>query len=293
MNTLQIERLKHASYFGGRTQQLKSLPVLVSPAITCPTDDYPTKPVLISHTAIVYTSCKTLREYLTTVSPAMSRDLIRHNLRGICLRKGVVVSCDGHRLTEVTDNNIVMPANKTEMIISSDCVTKLLKVIPKTGEAILRYARSPNGSEWLVVDLPGNVTITSKLIDGQYPDYKQVIPRQNSQAVFRFQAKPLKSALELAIKQTTAKSRAIKITEVGIRFCTEPGKPVIVPLDIELDGSFGEKDELGLSAKYLLDTIPRNADEVSIRFMGNSSPAIVMIDHHTNPLQVIMSMRLK
>ena len=138
-----------------------------------------------------------------------------------------------------------------------------------------------------------NVILTSKLLDGTFPDYSRVIPEQNDKTV-TISNQLLSEAVDRVSTVSTDKTRAIKVNiSKGnlIISATNPDKgSASESLDVIYDG---EEVEIGFNSRYIMDILDNlKENEILISFLDNSSPIIAQEKSHPDLIYVLMPMRV-
>ncbi len=242
---------------------------------------------------------KILSEMIDKTLYAVCTDETRFSINGIyaetiegplgpnkmCLR---FVSTDGHRMA-VIDRSAEGFELKNSVIIPKKGIQELKKVLE---ESDAEDAKVSIDQGFLVVGV-GPTTLGIRLVDGQYPDYKQVIPTETSTKITADRSQLL-SAVKRVSLVTSDKSRAVKLKLVEGNLLVSSASPEYGEASENIDVTQDGNDvATGFSGRYLLDmlgSIP-NGTEVTIRLHGNSSPGVFTID--TDPLYegIIMPMR--
>ena len=227
---------------------------------------------------------------------AMSLEETRYYLNGIYLHaikdadgeKLRTVSTDGHRLSRV-DMNIPKGANDIPgVIVPRKTIMEIRKLLEDHTDTI-ELSLSDNKIRLSF----SNVILTSKLLDGTFPDYSRVIPEQNDKTV-TISNQLLSEAVDRVSTVSTDKTRAIKVNiskgKIVIS-ATNPDKgSASESLDIIYDG---EETEIGFNSKYVLDVARQiKGNEVIIKLSDSVSPTLVYDKDDKGVLFVLMPMRV-
>lgn len=239
----------------------------------------------------------TFHDMITKTAHAMSTDETRYNLNGVFLEsvkggKGKsslrLVATDGHRLA-YTDREVKEKVKLEKGVI-----------IPRKG--ILECKKLLDGIEGsftLKIDAKyvtvhrDNVTLIIRLIDGQFPPYQQVIPKQNKW-VISTERIALLQALRRVQLVTTDRAR-------GVKFRLSPGHLEITAKNPDVGESHeelkvdykGETVDIGFNARYFLDILNVIEDEqLVIELKGEMGPCVFRSEFDRGFLAVIMPMRL-
>ncbi len=237
-----------------------------------------------------------LRTLIDRTRFAVSTEETRYYLNGIYLHAAEdggaavlrAVATDGHRLARV---QLPMPEGGGEMpgvIVPRKAIGELRKLIEETGDPI-EIALSETRIRMTFDD----AVLTSKLIDGTFPDYERVIPADNDK-ILSVDRGAFAQAVDRVSTISSEKSRAIKLA-VGSGMLTlsatsaENGSATE-----ELEVAYEETDiEIGFNSRYLLD-ITSQIDSEGAEFVlaDASSPTIVRDADDASALYVLMPMRV-
>ncbi len=237
-----------------------------------------------------------LRMLIDRTRFAISTEETRYYLNGIYLHKanrdGVdvlrAVATDGHRLASV---EMPLPAGAADIpgvIVPRKLVSELRKLIDESGDEV-----AVDLSESKIRFSFDDAIVTSKLIDGTFPDYQRVIPAGNDK-VMEVNCKSFADAVDRVSAISSEKSRAIKLaisdnTLVLSASSTEHGSATE---EVEVDYR-GETLEIGFNSAYLLD-IARQIEGDTARFTmaDAASPTILGEANDDSALYVLMPMRV-
>jgi len=228
-----------------------------------------------------------MRRLIDRTRFAISTEETRYYLNGIYLHAAVVdgahmlraVATDGHRLARVERP---LPAGAEEMpgvIVPRKTVGELRKLIEEASETI-EVALSDARIRFSFDD----VVLTSKLIDGTFPDYQRVIPTGNDK-VMEVDRKSFAEAVDRVSTISSEKSRAVKLSikdDMLVLSATSPE-----------NGSATEGIEIGFNARYLLDiTHQIEGDGAQFAMADAASPTLVRDAADPSALYVLMPMRV-
>lgn len=260
-----------------------------------PVEDFPVMPGSdLKHTFRL--SAGDLRDLIDRSRFAISTEETRYYLNGIYLHAAKnetvdvlrVVATDGHRLARVEMPIPEGAKGIPGVILPRKTVGEVRKLIDETPDEIEVAL-----SETKVRFTFNGVVITSKLIDGSFPDYERVIPAGNDK-VLEIETRIFASAVDRVATISSEKSRAIKI---GI----SSGQVVLTATSSdagsateELEASYeGGSFEVGFNAHYLLDILQQiEGDGVRFTLADATAPAIVQDVSDTSALYVLMPMRV-
>ncbi|MDD3030461.1 MAG: DNA polymerase III subunit beta [Alphaproteobacteria bacterium] len=260
-----------------------------------PVEDFPVMPDSdLTHTFRL--SSTALKDMVDRARFAMSSEETRYYLNGLYMhatKNGKLnvlrmVATDGHRLARVE-----MPAPEGSLdipgvILPRKTVGEVRKLIDESAEDI-----DVSLSETKVRFTIGGVVITSKLIDGTFPDYERVIPAGNDK-MLEVDAKVLAAAVDRVATISTEKSRAIKMGLSDETIVLSASSSEAGSAQEEIEARFdGAAIEIGFNAQYLLDILQR-IGSVSARFMlaDSTAPALIQDVSDGSALYVLMPMRV-
>ena len=234
-----------------------------------------------------------LRRLIDKTRFAISTEETRYYLNGIYLHavdgKLRAVATDGHRLARV---DMALPKGADGMpgiIVPRKTVTELLKLLEAGGDAVVKVAVSDTKIRFEV----GSVILTSKLIDGTFPDYGRVIPTENDKSM-EVDGKLFASAVDRVSTISTERSRAVKLDLDDGKVTLAVNNPDSGSATEELGVDYkGDALEIGFNARYLLD-ITQQLDGPTAHFelSDAGSPTVVRDGDDPEALYVLMPMRV-
>jgi DNA polymerase III subunit beta len=225
---------------------------------------------------------------------AMSTDESRYVLNGIFIsfkdHKMTMVATDGRRLALVDEEVDVAETSHGEFIVPAKAVNELNRLLQDQGEVEIRY--TDNQASFTLKDEKGSsVLIVSKLIEGNYPNYRQVIPNEVKERVSLIREEFL-HALRRAEIMTSEKSNSVKLTFGKNNLAITANSPEVGEARESLAINYkGKEMAIAFNPKYMID--PLNAltnDEVFIELIDELSPGVLKINGPF--LYVVMPMRL-
>lgn len=237
-----------------------------------------------------------LRGLIDRTRFAISTEETRYYLNGIYLhaaqRDGVdvlrAVATDGHRLASVEMPLPEGAAGMPGVIVPRKTVGELRKLIDETGEDIT-VALSETKIRFSFDD----AVLTSKLIDGTFPDYERVIPSDNDK-VMEVDCKQFAEAVDRVSAISTEKSRAVKLAVGAGHLVLSANSPDNGTASEELEVSYGaDAMEIGFNSRYLLDIAQQiEGDAAQFVMSDSASPTIVREVGDASALYVLMPMRV-
>ncbi|HMO17716.1 MAG TPA: DNA polymerase III subunit beta [Oligoflexia bacterium] len=249
------------------------------------------------------TSIKTAKfiEMIDKTVFAVSTDETRYNINGVyaetiegplgpnkmCLR---FVGTDGHRMAIIDRASDGFKLDQP-VIIPRKGIQELKKVLEESDDDKTEIAIS---KQYLTARNSNN-TIAVRLVDGQYPDYKQVIPTATTTKIEADRAMLL-SAIKRVSLMTTDKSRAVKFKLLDGNLLISSASPeygeASENLDVVQDGG---DVTTGFSGKFLLDmlTSVSDSEKIIIRLDGDASPGVFSGENDPLYESIIMPMRFE
>lgn len=236
-----------------------------------------------------------LRALIDRTKFAMSTEETRYYLNGIYIHaaenEGVkvlrAVATDGHRLARF---EMPLPAGAENMpgvILPRKAVAELRKLVEEAGDAI-----QIGLSESKIRFNFDHIVLTSKLIDGTFPDYQRVIPQGNDKVV-EVNPKTFSFAIDRVSTISDGKSRAIKITFEGKTMTLSANSPEAGSATEDLEVNGNDNMEIGFNARYLMDiTSQIEGDGCRLTLADSASPTIIEDTSDASSLYVLMPLRV-
>src|SRR6266404_5059468 len=235
-----------------------------------------------------------IRSMLRKTSFAVSTDESRYVLNGIFFslkeHKLTMVATDGRRLALVDEEVDVPESSQGEFIIPAKAVNELNRLLQEKGELELRYAE--NQAAFELKDEKGfSILIMSKLIEGNYPNYRQVIPGEAKERV-ALGREEFMHALKRAELMTSEKQNSVKLNFTKNNLSITANSPDVGEARETMAINYKGKDmAIAFNPGYVID--PLNAlanDEVYLELIDELSPGVLKINGPF--LYVVMPMRL-
>ena len=227
---------------------------------------------------------------------AISTEETRYYLNGVFMHvadsgEGQMLRCvatDGHRLARIDadlpDGADGMPG----VIVPRKTVGELRKLL-EDDETVIAVSVSETKVRFATPD----ITLTSKVIDGTFPDYSRVIPQGNTRKL-EVDASDFAQAVDRVATVSSERSRAVKLALDEDRLVLSVNAPDSGAAEEELAVAYGdERLEIGFNAKYLLE-IAGQVDRENAVFLFNSSgdPTLMREGNDTSAVYVVMPMRV-
>jgi DNA polymerase-3 subunit beta len=260
-----------------------------------PVDDYPA----MSGGDLPYTfalAADELRGLIDRTRFAISSEETRYYLNGIYLHaatsNGVqvlrAVATDGHRLARV---EVPLPEGAPGMpgiIVPRKTVAELRKLLDETAMEV-----TVSLSETKIRFAFDDAVMTSKLIDGTFPDYERVIPADNDK-VLEVDCKSFWQAVDRVSAISTEKSRAIKLSVEKGGLTLSASSPENGSAVEELEAVYEASPmEIGFNSRYLLDILAQiEGDAARFAMADAASPTVVREVTDSSAVYVLMPMRV-
>ncbi len=233
-----------------------------------------------------------LKALLQRTSFAMARDDVRYYLNGLLLEwTGShlrAVATDGHRLA-LMDRQVAQPPEEAiQVILPRKGVQELERLLSDVEEPI-EVVFTPSH---LCFRLP-EVTFSTKLIEGRFPDYRRVIPEANGQRLI-VDRSPLQQALRRIAILANRKTHGVRLSVTGDTLAISSENPDREEATEELAIDYDrETVEIGFNVDYLQQAIGALPGEKAVLHLWDSqSSCLILSDTQATPKYVIMPMRL-
>ena len=262
---------------------------------TLPKEDFP---VMASsdYAANFSAAAPVLRRLFDKSKFAISTEETRYYLNGVYLHVadadgGKVlraVATDGHRLARVDAELPEGADGMAGVIVPRKTVGELRKLLEDDDMKI-----AVSVSETKIRFATPDITLTSKVIDGTFPDYTRVIPQGNTRKL-EVDAAEFARAVDRVATVASDRSRAVKLQLDEDRLLLSVNAPDTGAAEEELAVAYGdERLEIGFNAKYLLE-IASQVDRENAVFMFNSSgdPTLMREGNDMSAVYVVMPMRV-
>ena len=233
-------------------------------------EDFPVIPTISSGQEVVVDG-DTLKKTLQSVFVASSNDDSRPILNGVCFYENsgalVVVATDSYRLSEITTTIKITEPLKT--VIPNQTISETLRLIKPQEKVTVTFS----GSQVQITT--DESTIISKTLDGNYPEYRKLIP-EASEVVATLNKHDLLSAAKVAsvFARESAGSIQVTINQNNLSVSSVASQAGENSTNLSVEGS-GE-GSVTLNSRYLIDTLGViSAEEVVIEFSSNTNPVVV------------------
>jgi DNA polymerase III subunit beta len=234
---------------------------------------------------------KTLKTLLNQVHFAMAVHDIRYYLNGILFvaegKKLTIVATDGHRLA-LAEAILDVDIPKQEVILPRKTVLELMRLL-KDNEETIEICFAENQAKFNF----NGISFITKLIEGKFPDYNRVIPKNNSNAIMLDRSEFLLSLQRSAVL-ANEKFKGVRINiETGslqIDSTNSEQEEAIEKLEIAYTG---DSVEIGFNVIYLLDALANiEAKELKFEFQDNNTTVLITTPELSGFKYVVMPMRI-
>jgi DNA polymerase-3 subunit beta len=234
----------------------------------------------------------TLRQIIEKTRFAISTEETRYYLMGIFLHvvddQLRAAATDGHRLARVTVARPEGAEGMPDVIIPRKAVAELYRLLEEV-EGTVEISLSPTKVRFGL----GNAVLTSKLIDGTFPDYNRVIPTANDK-LLKLDPKSFSAGVDRVATIASEKTRAVKMSLDRDRVTLSVTSPENGLATEELAADYGADGlEIGFNARYLLDILGEiDGDTVEVHLADAAAPTLLRENDKSNALYVLMPMRV-
>lgn len=258
---------------------------------TLPAEDFPLVQESANFGPMFSIPQKTLKELLHQVSFSMAVHDIRYYLNGILfVAEGnhlSLVATDGHRLA-YTSATLELEVPKQEVILPRKTVLELLRLLSeKEGMIEMQFANNQAKFRF-----EGKEFVT-KLVEGKFPDYNRVIPKNHKNTVTLGRVNLLNTLQRTAIL-TSDKFKGVRINlDTGmLRVAASNAEQEEAVDEIEID-YVGDSIEIGFNVTYLIDVLTNmSQDMVRMDLADSNSSVLVTMAENPNFKYVVMPMRI-
>ncbi len=240
-----------------------------------------------------------LAELIDRTRFAISTEETRYYLNGIFLHvadddKPVLkaAATDGHRLARFTIDRPAGAEGMPDVIVPRKAVAELRKLLEEAEGASVQVDLSPSKIRFTLGG-EGGVVLTSKLIDGTFPDYSRVIPTGNDK-LLKVDPKSLFAGVDRVATIATEKTRAVKMGLEGDKVTLSVTSPDNGNAAEEVPAQYGSDEmEIGFNANYLKDILSQiDSDTVELHLADAGAPTLIRKDEKSPALYVLMPMRV-
>jgi DNA polymerase-3 subunit beta len=259
---------------------------------TLPADDFPLVNESVEFGPTFSVPQKTLRDLVNQVHFAMAVHDIRYYLNGILFiaegRTLTLVATDGHRLALGQAQLAAEVPSKQEVILPRKTVLELQRLLRDEETPIeMRFANNQAKFSF------SGMEFVTKLVEGKFPDYNRVIPKNHKNALVLGRA-PLLASLQRAAILTSEKFKGVRINlEPGLlRIASSNAEQEEAKEELEVDYN-GDAIDIGFNVTYLIDVLANMGQEmVKLELQDSSASVLISVPEHTGFKYVVMPMRI-
>jgi DNA polymerase III subunit beta len=237
-----------------------------------------------------------LKKLIDNSQFAISTEETRYYLNGIFLHTVDVggtpmlraVATDGHRLARVEtpapQGSVGMPG----VIAPRKAVSEVLKLLEDTSREVKIEISTAKARFQF-----GDVVLTTKLIDGTFPDYQRVIPTGNDKRLV-VDKEPFEKAVDRVSTLSSERGRAIKLSIADSKMTLSVNNPDSGSASEEIEVDYDSAPiDIGFNARYLLDILGQlSSDTALIKLADPGSPTLIQDRDGASSLYVLMPLRV-
>jgi DNA polymerase III subunit beta len=263
-----------------------------------PKDDFPILPE-VKKDKLFKIKGSVLQEMIRKTLFAVSTDETRYVLNGVLFQvdgeKLKMVATDGHRLSFIQKKIENKSNNQCNVIIPTKALNELSKIITemakgKEEDGVVEIASTENQIKFITE----GVEIVSRLIEGQFPNYEQVIPKESDKKIEASTANLAAATRRVSIL-TSEKSNSIHYQAKDSKLIITAKTPDMGEAREEMDVNYkGEEILIAYNAKYMLDVLKNvGTDTIGLELTQPLSPGVIRPKGDPDYLCVIMPMRVQ
>lgn len=260
-----------------------------------PGDDFPLMPVEDEMKSFEI-SQKDIKRMIEKTIFAASQDELRPALMGILFQlhsdEFIMVGTDGHRLSRIIKKNFDFDMEEENFVVPTKALTLLDKNIESVDD-VIRISFSDN---FVVFDLE-SIKINSRLVESKYPDYEDVIPKNNEKTLLVDPSLLLGSIRRVSIFSSSLTRQ--------VQFSINHDKMEIFSQDVDIGGEGKETInvdfdadpmEIGFNAQYFIDVLKHISTKQVKIMLDTSITAVILLpveqEEQENFLMILMPVRL-
>ena len=262
---------------------------------TLPSDDFPLVQEAAEFGPVFSVPQKVLKGLINQVHFAMAVHDIRYYLNGILFvaegKNLTLVATDGHRLA-LAQATLDSDIPKQEVILPRKTVLELQRLLRDDrdgdeGRIEMRFAANQAKFSF------SGMEFVTKLVEGKFPDYNRVIPKNHKNVVTLGRA-PLLASLQRAAILTSEKFKGVRVNlEPGtLRIASSNAEQEEAKEELEIDYA-GDTIEIGFNVTYLIDALTNmSQDMVKVELQDTNSSALITVPEQAGFKYVVMPMRI-
>ncbi len=258
---------------------------------TLPADDFPLVQEAADFGPVFSVPQKTLKLLINQVHFAMAVHDIRYYLNGILFvaegKSLTLVATDGHRLA-LAQATLDVEIPKQEVILPRKTVLELQRLL-KDEETPIEMRFAGNQAKFSF----SGMEFVTKLVEGKFPDYNRVIPKNHKNHITLGRA-PLLASLQRAAILTSEKFKGVRVNiEPGsLRIASSNAEQEEAKEELEIDYS-GDAIEIGFNVTYLMDALANmNVEMVKLELQDTNSSVLITVPEQAGFKYVVMPMRI-
>jgi len=238
---------------------------------------------------------ETLKQIIDKTRFAISTEETRYYLNGIFWHVSddplpvlKAAATDGHRLARVTMPRPDGAEKMPDVIIPRKCIAELRKLLEEIDGSVGVSLSSTK----IRFDL-GQALLTSKLIDGTFPDYSRVIPTGNDK-ILKIDPRSFEEGVDRVSTIATEKTRAVKMGLDRDKIILSVAAASIKTNAEEVPGDYAAMPfEIGFNSRYLLDILGQlDGDTIEVHLADAAAPTLIRENDKSSALYVLMPMRV-
>ncbi len=243
--------------------------------IGLPKEEFPKLPEFKDEPSVIIKQ-SVLKNMISMTHFSMSHDETRYVLNGALFlfksKKLTIVTTDGKRLSLVKKDIEKDGLNKA-IIVPSKTIYELNRILGDEGDVKIIFSENQ-----VKFDLK-NITIISRLIEGDFPNYEQVVPKEPQEKII-IQRTLLLDGIKRAALLATQDSQSVKFEILKNKIVVSKSSPNIGEVREEMDAVYkGHEIAVGFNPNYIIDVlkvIPQ--DEIALEVFGSDKPAVIRIE---------------
>jgi DNA polymerase-3 subunit beta len=260
---------------------------------TLPSDDFPLVQEAADFGPAFSVPQKALKGLINQVHFAMAVHDIRYYLNGILFvaegKSLTLVATDGHRLA-LAQATLDVEIPKQEVILPRKTVLELQRLLKDGDEAgMIEMRFAGNQAKFSF----SGMEFVTKLVEGKFPDYNRVIPKNHKNAVTLGRA-PFLASLQRAAILTSEKFKGVRVNiEPGtLRIASSNAEQEEAKEELEVDYG-GDAIEIGFNVTYLIDALSNmNVEMIKMELQDTNSSALITVPEQAGFKYVVMPMRI-
>ena len=266
---------------------------------TMPSDDFPLVQEAADFGPAFSVPQKALKGLINQVHFAMAVHDIRYYLNGILFvaegKSLTLVATDGHRLA-LAQATLDVEIPKQEVILPRKTVLELQRLLKDeskdekdSNEGLIEMRFAGNQAKFSF----SGMEFVTKLVEGKFPDYNRVIPKNHKNIVTLGRA-PLLASLQRAAILTSEKFKGVRVNiEPGtLRIASSNAEQEEAKEELEIDYG-GDSIEIGFNVTYLIDALSNmSVDMIRLELQDTNSSALITVPEQAGFKYVVMPMRI-